>query len=194
MVGAIVGGVIVLTAVVAAASNGRDHTGETVRAQTWANDVCGTIGAWEGQLEDIANDLSRSTEAARRIDTSGDTSEDTIGTREAIDRAIRATEDTLQEGLKRAGQPEATDGDKAAALLHDWAQTTENDLRAANAELKQEPASPSASFDAQANAAKALRKSEIAGRAALGQIAALDPELSDALGGRDCQRLQEEHP
>jgi hypothetical protein len=193
--GAIVGGVIVLTAVVAAASNGRDHTGETVREQAWATDVCGTVGAWEGQIEDIANALGLNTEGGRMADNSGDTNENAIGTQEAIDRAIRATDDVLQEGLKRAGTPDTPDGDTAASILRNWAQDTENDLLAAKATLKQEPKSPSASYDALAQATKALKQSGEAGRDAFARISTLDPELADAIGGsRDCRKLMVEQP
>ena len=49
LVGSIVLGVLVVTAVIAAADNGRDHTGETVRTSGWANDVCGTVGSCAGE-------------------------------------------------------------------------------------------------------------------------------------------------
>src|SRR3954465_12818913 len=104
LVCAVIAGVIVLSALVGAASNGRDHTGETVRASGWADDVCGTTGAWEGQLEAIRDEMSASNFAARQNDGgSGDSVEESISVREAVDRAIRATTDTLQTGLERAG-------------------------------------------------------------------------------------------
>ena len=113
-IGAILAGVIVVTGVVAAIGN-TDNTGETVRASKWADDVCGTTGAWEGQLEGIRDEMSASNFAARQNDGgSGDSVEETISVREAVDRAIRATTDTLQEGLTRAGIPDANQGSKAS--------------------------------------------------------------------------------
>ena len=64
--GACVLGVIVIMAVTAAAGNGRDHTGEKVRVNTWAGDVCGTVGTWEGQLKDIRHRILFAFDAAER--------------------------------------------------------------------------------------------------------------------------------
>ena len=121
-----VAGIIVISAIAAAASNGRDNSGETVRASNWADDVCGTVGAWEGQLEAIGDDLQNSNFAARENDGgSGDAVEQTIFARDAVNRAIRATNDTLQEGLKRAGLPDVDQGQQASAILRNWARETE---------------------------------------------------------------------
>jgi len=82
---------------------GRHNTGEIVRTSRWADDVCSTTGAWEGELEGIRDELGKSNFAARPSDGgSGDSVEGTISVREAVDCAIRATTDTLQERLKRA--------------------------------------------------------------------------------------------
>ena len=49
---------IVLVVVIGVAiSNGRDNSGETVQPASWADDVCGTVGAWQGQLKDIGDDV-----------------------------------------------------------------------------------------------------------------------------------------
>jgi hypothetical protein len=49
-------GIVAIAGAVAATGNGRDNSGKIVRTSSWANDVCGTIGAWEGRLEDIRDD------------------------------------------------------------------------------------------------------------------------------------------
>src|SRR4029079_4406253 len=105
--GACILGVIVLMGVSAAASGGRDHSGEQVRANKWADDVCGTIGAWQGQLKGVRDELRHNNWAARRSDAdTGDAQEDFVTIHGAVDSMISATQETLQEGLKRAGIPD----------------------------------------------------------------------------------------
>lgn len=193
---AVVVGIVVVSGVVAAIGNGRDNSGETVRAARWADDVCGTVGSWEGQLEGIRDELRLGNLGARRSDGgTGDSVEQTISVRSAVDRAIAATNQTLQEGLKRAGIPDANKGAQAAAVLHDWAQRTETNLRVAKAQLKQKPTSPSEAFAALGPPVAALAKSALDGRASFKQVAALDPALADALGGsRNCRDLTKEQP
>ena len=187
---------IVVTGVVAAIGTARDNTGETVRASGWADDVCGTTGAWEGQLEAIRDELRASNFAARQNDGgSGDSVEETISVREAVDRAIRATTDTLQTGLERAGIPDANQGSKASATLLTWANRTEENLRIAKGLLKEKPDSPAEAFGNLVPPAAALARSAVEGRAAYKRVAALDPALADALNGsRNCRDLQKEAP
>jgi hypothetical protein len=194
-IGAILAGVIVVTGI-AAAIGGRDNTGETVRASRWADDVCGTTGAWEGQLEAIRDELSASNYAARQNDGgSGDSVEETISVREGVDRAIRATTDTLQEGLKRAGSPDANQGSKASGTLLSWANKTEENLRIAKGLLKEDPRSPAEALGNLVPPAAALATSALQGRAAYKRVAALDPALDDALNGsRNCRDLMKEAP
>jgi hypothetical protein len=194
-IGAILAGVIVVTGVVAAVGNS-DNTGETVRASSWADDVCGTTGAWEGQLEAIRDEMRASNFAARQNDGgSGDSVEETISVREAVDRAIRATTDTLQRGLERAGIPDANQGSKASATLLTWANRTEENLRIAKALLKEKPSSPAEAFGNLVPPAAALARSALEGRAAYKRVAALDPALADALNGsRNCRDLMKEAP
>ena len=195
-IGAIILGVIVVSGVVAAIGNGRDNTGQTVRASRWADDVCGTTGAWEGELEAIRDELRASNFAARQSDGgSGDSVEQTISVREAVDRAIRATTDTLQKGLERAGIPDANQGSKASATLLTWANKTEENLRIAKALLKEKPSSPAEAFGNLVPPAAALARSAVEGRAAYRRVAALDPALADALdGSRNCRDLMKEAP
>ena len=118
-------GSLCLLAVLIGMDVGDDNSGETVRASNWAEDVCGTIGAWEGQIEAIADGVRTANAAVRPNDGgSGDSVEGTIFVRTAITRAIQATDLTLQEGLERAGIPDADGGEQASQLLIDWAQDT----------------------------------------------------------------------
>ena len=191
-VGTILAGVIVLMGVSAAASGGRDHSGEQVRANKWADDVCGTVGAWEGQLEDIREDLRHNNWAARRSDGyTGDSEEQVVTINGAVDRMIRATQDTLQEGLKRAGIPDTSNGAGAAAILRDWADQTEHNLRVAKGHIKQKPTSVSEAFASLVPPVAALATSAVQGRAAFKKAAALDSEVGAALTSRNCGRLLE---
>ena len=193
----IVVGVVVLSGVVAAAtSNGRDHTGDTVRAPRWADAVCGTVGAWEGDLHAIRDEYQRNSFAARMSDGgSGDNVEGRVTLRESIDRAIRVTEDTLQEGLKRAGNPDAPNGEQASATLRAWAQRTEHNLRVAKQNLKHKPDSTSDAYSLIVTQASALVRSILDGRAAFNQVSQLDPALASALSGsKRCRELQKGQP
>ncbi len=187
---------LVAVLVVSAAIGSRDDTGESVRASSWADHTCQTIGTWEGDLEAIGDELRESNTAARQNDGgSGDHVERTVYVREAVDRAIQVTNETLQEGLERAGYPDVAQGREAALILQNWAQQTENALIAVSEALEDEPATPSAALAGLADAASALRLSAVGGRAAFAQVAALDPELADALDGSgDCDELQDEQP
>ena len=103
-----------------AAGNGRDHSGETVRASKWADDVCGTVGAWQGQLKDIREELRHNNWAARRSDGyTGDAQEEVV-------TIARRPGDPRDAGNaagrpKRAGIPDTSQGAGAAAILRDWA-------------------------------------------------------------------------
>jgi hypothetical protein len=189
-------GVVLVSGVVAAIGNGRDNTGKTVSAGRWAQDVCGTTGAWEGQIEGIRDELRDSNFAARQSDGgSGDSVEQTISVREAVDRAIRATTDTLQEGLTRAGIPSVSRGRQASLILLTWAEQTERNLRVAKGLLKEKPRSPAEAFGNLVPPATALARSAVDGRAAFRKVAGLDPALADALdGSRNCRELRDEAP
>jgi hypothetical protein len=195
VVGVIVG-VIAVAGAVAATGNGRDHAGRIVPTSSWANDVCGTVGDWEGQLEVIRDELRFSNFGARRSDGgSGDAVEGTVTVRSAVDRAIQATDETLQKGLERAGVPDLPSGAHAGAILGNWAQQTEANLDAAQAELRRKPATNSEAFAALLAPVGTIAQSAIAGRAALNQVGALDPQLAHAVAHEpNCRELAEERP
>jgi hypothetical protein len=193
IIGGIVAGLIVVSAVAALASNGRDNTGETVRAESWADDVCGTVGAWQGQLKDIREELRHNNWAARRSDGStGDSQEEVVTVHDAVNRAMRATQETLQEGLKRAGIPDVEDGAQASAILRQWAQRTELRLRVAKAQIRQKPTSVAESFGSLVPPLTALARSAVDGRAAIAKVGALDSELGNEFErSGTCRRLLE---
>ena len=188
-------GIGTILGVSAAVGNG-DKTGETVSASDWADDVCGSVGAWEGQLESLRDELGQSNYGARRNDGgTGDSVERTLVVSGAIDRAVQITNDTLGEGLPRAGIPDVGQGEQAAEILQDWADKTESDLRAAQESLDDDADTTSSAFGALGGAIGALQKAAVDGRAAFKQVSELDPELADALeSSGNCQKLMEEQP
>lgn len=187
----IIAGLGVIMGVSAAVAN--DNTGQTVSADEWADDVCGSIGAWRGQLEAIRDEVDQSNYAARRNDGgSGDSVERTLIVRVAIDRAIQATNDTLRQGLKRAGIPEGAGGQAAALALRAWALKTERDLRVAKAILKRNPGSTTAAYAALAAATRSLQQSLVTGRAVFLQAAGAQGLAEAFSGSNNCQELREE--
>jgi hypothetical protein len=195
-IAAIVVGLIVLTGVLAVVGSGSDNTGDTVRASQWADDVCGTVGTWQGELKDLREDLGNSTYGARESDGgSGDAVEHVVYLRSILPRLIVSTEDTLQRGLERAGIPDADNGKEAALILRTWAVDTENKLRTVNQTLKRQPKATSSAFESLALTVGALGQSAVDGRAAFKKVQALDPALADAIGGsRNCDDLMKEQP
>jgi hypothetical protein len=194
--GACVLGVILIMVVTGvAAGNGRDHSGEQVRANKWADDVCGTVGAWQGQLKAVRDELRHNNWAARRSDGyTGDAQEEFVTIHGAVDSMISATQETLQEGLKRAGIPDTSNGAGAAAILRDWANRTELRLRVAKGHIKQKPTSVSEAFASLAFPVAALATSAVDGRVAFKKAAALDSEVGAALTSRKCGRLLGKQP
>jgi hypothetical protein len=193
IVAGIVLGLVALMGFTAAVGNGRDNSGENVRSERWANDVCGTVGAWEGQLKDIREELRHNNWAARRSDgSSGDSQEQVTTVHDAVNRAMRATQETLQEGLKRAGIPDVEDGAQASAILLQWAERTELRLRIAKAQIRQRPTSVAEAFASLVPPITALARSAVDGRAAFARVAALDSKLgNDFERSGNCRRLTE---
>jgi hypothetical protein len=188
-----------LILILVATGSGHDNTGKTVRAQTWANDVCASVGAWEGALKGIRKELQKSNYGARNADGgSGDFLEHTVGLRTAVNRAAIATIQTLQRGIKRAGIPEGPGGARAAAAMQAWARQTTTNLLVAKEQLKHKPPSNSVASQAFALLAvpvNALARSVVQGRATFKSVAALDPGLAQAFNrSSTCRRLLRKQP
>jgi hypothetical protein len=187
---------LVAVTILAGAVSAEDHTGDTVRVSAWADDVCGSTAAWEGQLEAIGDAVRQSGAGLRQHDGgSGDDVTLTFFVRAAITRAIQATDLTLQEGLKRAGIPDVDDGERASLVMREWATRTLDNLRSARATLEREPGSQTAALEALGYAVGVLRQSQLEGRAAFEEVAAIDAELEQALEESDvCTELRREEP
>jgi hypothetical protein len=193
---AVIAGIVAVVVLGAIVAEGQDNTGDAVRTSAWADDVCGTVGTWEGQLEDIGDDVALSNVGARPNDGgSGDHVEGTLYVREALGRVIDATNETLQEGLKRAGAPEVAEGEAASLILRNWAQQVENELHEVRVLLKESPNTTVAAFRGLGAAVAVLERSAVAGRAAFRQVAALNAELASAIEDENnCEELMREEP
>jgi hypothetical protein len=189
-------GSLCLMAILIGMDVGDDNSDETVRVSTWADDTCGAVGAWEGQIQVIADGVRTANAAVRQNDGgSGDSVEWTFFVRTAITRTIQATDLTLQEGLKRAGIPDVEEGEQASLILRGWAQETKDGLRSARATLEREADSTTAAIEAIGYAASVLSQSQVVGREAFEEVAALDSELENALTESDrCTDLRADRP
>jgi len=178
--------------VLAVTGSGHDHTGRVVPAQTWANEVCVTIAAWAGEMQDIRQELQKNNYGARP-DDGGDDVEETVTPRIAVDRAFVATKLALKPGLQRAGTPASPHGAAVAAALLRWAFRTEASLLTAQTLLMRE--APSSSYASQAFnqltfSVATLAHSVSDGLRTLHTVAAIDPTLRDAFtSSNDCRRL-----
>jgi hypothetical protein len=113
--------------------------------------------------------------------------------RAVITRAIRATNDVLQEGIKRAGTPDTSHGQAAALVLRGWAERTEIQLRAIRRSLKQDPHSVESSYTALTDASLVLQRSIAVGHQAFESLGLTDTDLGDAISGSStCRTLTEE--
>lgn len=191
---AVVGGIL-LVLVATALIGARDDRDETVSAGTWAQSACGAVGVWRGEIEAIVEDIrtpsSTSTEGGE--EPQSETPQGSTGfIRKGLERAILATE-TLVEAIDNAGTPDTAQGDEAASLVTDWAESTLDDLEAAEESLDEEADSLEGSIEQLAEAASAIAAALTSGVQTLVEVRNLDPELEAALHeSSTCQQLREE--
>ena len=105
IVGVAVGVVLVLG--VTALIGNRDDSGETVPAGEWAQNVCGAVGVWRGELEAIVEDIrTPNASATGGEEPQSETPQGRTGfVRKGLERGVQATE-TLVEGIDNAGVPD----------------------------------------------------------------------------------------
>ena len=151
-------GFVLLLGIGVAISDGADNKGDTVKASNWADDVCGTVGSWEGQLEAIGDDVKHEQRRRASITTAPPATPSRARSTSARPSTVRSRPPTTRcrRDCERAGIPEASGGAQAAAALLDWAQLTENALLAAEQSMRQKPNTTSAAFASLGTAVKAL--------------------------------------
>src|SRR5688500_14229911 len=141
LIAAVVG--IVLVLAVTALIGNRDSRDETVSAGEWAQNVCGSVAVWRGQLETIVDDL-RDPSAVNAASGEEPQSETPQGRtsiiRKGLDRTVQAA-DVLVEGIDSAGVPGTAQGGDAADQVAEWANSASDGLEEAQDPLDDEAAS-----------------------------------------------------
>ena len=186
---------IILVLIVAAAIGGRDESGETVPAGDWTQSVCGAIGVWRGELEDIVDDVRNpnAQTAAGSEEPQSETPQGRTGfIRKGLERAVQAA-DTLVIGIDDAGIPDSPQGEEAAKTVSDWADSSQKELEDAQDSLDEEADSLEQSIEQLTSAARAIGTVLAGGVQTVAEITRTDPELArTALDTSTCQQLHAE--
>ena len=186
---------VVAVIVAAALIGGRDRSGETVPAGEWAQSVCGTIAVWRGELEAIVEDVRTPTSesTAGGEEPQSETPQGRTGfLRKGVERAVQAAE-TMVEGIDNAGVPDTEQGEEAAEIVSDWADSALDELEEAEDSLDEEADSLEESLEQFAQAARAIGTTLTGGTRAVADVTQADPELArTALDTSACQQLRAE--
>ena len=188
-----VAGGILLVLVVAALIGSRSR--ETVSAGEWAQNVCGAVGVWRGEVEAIVEDV-RTPPARGATGTEEPQSETPQGrtglVRQGLERGVEATK-TLVEGIDRAGVPDTANGEEAANVVSDWADSAVDRLEEAQDSLDEEADTLEAAVRQATGAAGAIGATLAGGTKAIVDAARTDPELRQALRqSSTCRELPQE--
>ena len=193
IVGIAVGLVLVL--VVTALIGNNDRRGETVTAGEWAQNVCGSVAVWRGELEAIIDEVQApsSANAAVGEEPQSETPQGrTAFIRKGLDRTVQAAE-VLVEGVDNAGIPDTPEGEAAARQLSDWANESSDDLEEAQDSLDDEADTLEEGIEQLTGAARTIASVRVSGLETLNQVVSTDPALGAALeASSTCQQLREE--
>jgi hypothetical protein len=191
---ALFAGIALLLVVTALIGTGED-SGETVTAGEWAQNTCGAVGVWRGEMEDIVEELRTPSEfpASGAEEPQSETPQGRTGfVRVGLERAVRAT-DTMIEGIDNAGTPDTPEGAEAARLISVWSDSALDDLEEAQESLDEEADSLEESITQLTDAARAIGTALAGGVQTIADVAGTDPELAQALQeSSTCQQLREE--
>jgi hypothetical protein len=179
---------------VTAAIGGRDESGETVSAGEWAQNVCGPVGVWRGELEGIVEDIRTPSSAAPSgEEPQSETPQGRTGlVRSGLERAVQATE-TMVEGVERAGVPDTEQGQQSAEEMSSWADAALDELEQAEDSLDEEADSLEESIEQLTGAAGAVVSVLTSGGQTIADVAVADPEVAGALrDSSTCEELTEE--
>ncbi len=184
---------VVLVIVVTAMIGTRDDRNETVTAGKWAQSTCGVVGAWRGEVESIVDDV-RTPPAVGTTGTEEPQSETQQGrtgfVRQGLERAVQATE-TLVTGIDNVGVPDTPQGEDAATQISDWADSSLDDLEAAQDSLDEEADTLEEAITQVTTAAGAIGSVLTSGVRTLTAVASSDAELAAALqSSSTCQELR----
>jgi hypothetical protein len=185
---------VVLVILVAALIGNRDDSGEAVPAGEWAQNVCGAIGVWRGELEATVEDIRTPTSAGSGIEEpQSETPQGRTGfVRQGLERAVQATE-TMVDGVENAGTPDTDDGEQVADIVSSWADSALDDLEGAQESLEEESDSLEESIGQLTGAARAIVTVLTSGTQAIADVVRVDPEVASAIrDSSTCQELREE--
>jgi hypothetical protein len=190
---AIVAGVA-LVLVVTAMIGTREDRGEPVSAGAWAQSVCGSVGAWRGELDAIVEEI-RTPSAASPAgeEPQSETPQGRTGLiRKGLERSVQAAE-TLVEGIDNAGIPDTPEGEEAAGRVSDWADSALSELEESQDSLDEEADSLEESIEQLSGAARTIAAVLASGVQTIVEVGRLDPELAAALrDSSTCQQVREE--
>ncbi|MDF2733324.1 MAG: hypothetical protein K0S92_1962 [Desertimonas sp.] len=192
IVGAAVGLVLVLG--VTALIGNRDESGEPVTAGEWAQNVCGAVGVWRGEVEAIVEDIrTPSANSTAGEEPQSETPQGRTGfVRKGLERGVQATE-TMVEGVDNAGIPDTEDGEDAAERVSDWADSALTELEESQDSLEEEADSLEESVEQLTEAAGTIAAVLASGAQTIVEVSRLDTELAAAfVDTSTCQQLREE--
>ena len=186
---------LVLVLLVTALIGENDRRGETVTAGEWAQNVCGSVGVWRGQLEAIIDDVQTpsSANAAVGEEPQSETPQGRTGLiRKGLDRTVEAAQ-VMVDGVDNAGVPDTPEGEAAAREMSDWANESSDDLEQAQDSLDDEADTLEEGIEQLTDAARTIASVRVSGLETLNQVVSTDPALGAALeASSTCQQLREE--
>jgi hypothetical protein len=185
---AIAGAGILFVLVATGFIGSRDEEGETVPAGEWAQDVCGAIGVWRGEVEAITESLR----VSRRTDgteAGAPTAEGKLGAAQiALERGIQSAEN-LVLSIQRSGVPDTEGGEEAADQISAWANGALNDLEQAEDALDEEGDSLEDDIQNVVQAASTIAGVLESGRQVVATVATSDPALRAAISNASTCRV-----
>ncbi len=186
---------LVLVLLVTALIGENDRRDETVTAGEWAQNVCGSVAVWRGQLEAIIDEVQTpsSANAAVGEEPQSETPQGrTAFIRKGLDRTVEAAQ-VLVDGVDNAGVPDTPEGEAAAREMSDWANESSDDLEQAQDSLDDEADTLEEGIEQLTGAARTIASVRVSGLETLNQVVSTDPALGAALeASSTCQQLREE--
>ena len=172
----------------------RDEEGEPVSAGEWAQNVCGAVGVWRGEVEAIVDDVrTPNANAAGGEEPQSETPQGRTGfIRKGLERGVQAAE-TLVVGVENAGIPDTEEGEEAAERVSDWADSALTELEESEEALDDEAETIEESVEQLTGAAGTIAGVLASGAQTLVEVGRLDDELAAAFSdSTTCQQVREE--
>ena len=186
-------GVVLVLGVTALIGN-RDEQGEPVTAGEWAQNVCGAVGVWRGELEAIVEDIrTPSANSTAAEEPQSETPQGRTGfVRKGLERSVQAAE-TMVVGVDNAGIPDTPEGEEAAERVSEWADSALGELEESQESLDDEAETIEDSIEQLTGAAGTIAAVLASGTQTLVEVGRLDPELVAAYRDTStCQQLRAE--